>query len=463
MNGLAIEIENVSKAYRIWNSPEARLKAPALRALAQIVPDKTRLRNRIDTAVDRCYRDFYALKDINLAVAKGEAVGIVGRNGSGKSTLLQIIAGTLTPSSGKVKAHGRIAALLELGAGFNPEFTGRENVYMNAAILGLSRTDTDAALDDILAFADIGAFIDQPIKTYSSGMMVRLAFAVQVQVNPDILIIDEALAVGDALFQKRCYQRIEQLRNQNTTILFVSHDQESVRTITDRAVFLDHGTVRSIGPSSEVVLDYRRFLHEEERSYFHAITDQLNQRATAQRAHAISTRGDVSLKRKDLAFGDLDAEIVATEVLDSSNNSTSHFAPGDIIRIRVHYRFHKDGTHHSFGFRLRNREGVKVYSWGTRNHDISIWASLTPGQPIWEQKFTAGTTIAVIFEFRNILGPNLYEIQAAIDETETQESMTSRVIHWRDEAAFFNVAIDPRTYVFNGVVDLGAKASFQIE
>lgn len=458
----AIEIVDVSKAYRIWASPEARLKFPALRLLARVVPHKSRLRDHIETSARKTYRDFYALKNISFVVRRGEAVGIIGRNGSGKSTLLQIIAGTLTPTTGRVIVRGRVAALLELGSGFNPEFTGRENVYMNAAILGLSRKEIDTVLEDILAFADIGSFIDQPIKTYSSGMIVRLAFAVQVQVNPDILIVDEALSVGDALFQKRCYQRIEQLRSENTTVLFVSHDQESVRTITGRAVFLNHGVIRSIGSSSEVVLDYRRFLHEEERTYFEAVTQHLKQRAAEKRSGVPAATDEVSLNRKDLGFGDLDAEIVATEILDFNGSPSSYFAPGDQIRVRVRYRFHKDCSHLSFGFRLRNREGVKVYSWGTRNHDISIWAGIASGTAVWEQSFSAGTTIVVTFVFRNTLGPNLYEVQAAIDESESHDSTTSRMIHWRDEAAFFHVALDPKTYVFNGVVDLEAQATVQI-
>ena len=204
---VVIRIEQAGKCYHMYDKPQDRLKQALLRW------------NRT------YFREFWAVRGVSLEMQRGEAVGIVGRNGSGKSTLLQMIAGTLAPTEGRVQVAGRIAALLELGSGFNPEFTGRENVYLNGTILGLSTREIDERFDAIAGFADIGTFIDQPVKTYSSGMMVRLAFAVQVQVSPDILIVDEALAVGDALFQKRCFQRLEELRSQGVTLLFVSHDQ----------------------------------------------------------------------------------------------------------------------------------------------------------------------------------------------------------------------------------------------
>ncbi|WP_207304814.1 ABC transporter ATP-binding protein, partial [Raoultella planticola] len=189
----------------------------------------------------------------------------------------------LTPTTGTIQTKGTIAALLELGSGFNPEFTGRENIYLNGAVLGLSRAEIDAKFDAIAGFADIGTHLDQPVKTYSSGMMVRLAFAVQVQLEPDILIVDEALAVGDALFQKRCFQQIEKLTSNGVTLLFVSHDQESVRTLTNRAILLDRGTQLSTGLSSEVLLEYRRLLHREESKYFSQLAEEVA-------AHADATR-----------------------------------------------------------------------------------------------------------------------------------------------------------------------------
>lgn len=259
---IAIKVEGLSKCYQIYDQPRDRLKQFILPRVQRLVAQSPR----------QYYREFWALKDVSFDVKKGETVGIIGRNGSGKSTLLQIITGTLAPTEGTVITHGRIAALLELGSGFNPDFTGRENVYLNGALLGFSTAQIDEKFDAIASFADIGEHLDQPVKTYSSGMLVRLAFAVQVQVEPEILIVDEALAVGDALFQKRCFQRIEKLVSDGTTVLFVSHNQESVRTLTNRALLLNKGRSVEWGLSSEVVLKYRKLLHDEEAAYFAGLT-----------------------------------------------------------------------------------------------------------------------------------------------------------------------------------------------
>ncbi|MGH9428706.1 MAG: polysaccharide ABC transporter ATP-binding protein, partial [Terriglobia bacterium] len=201
-------------------------------------------------------RDFCALQDVSFEVGRGEAVGIIGRNGSGKSTLLQILAGTLSPSQGEVSVQGRVAALLELGSGFNPEFTGRENVYLNASLLGLSRKQTDACFEEIARFAEIGQFIDQPVKTYSSGMVIRLAFAVQTAIEPEVLIIDEALSVGDFFFQQKCAKRMRELREKGTTLLFVSHDMSVVRDLCQRAAYLRKGKLAYFGNSAQAIQHY---------------------------------------------------------------------------------------------------------------------------------------------------------------------------------------------------------------
>ncbi|HLB34831.1 MAG: hypothetical protein A3F67_03285 [Verrucomicrobia bacterium RIFCSPHIGHO2_12_FULL_41_10] len=256
---LAISVKNVSKAYTIWRDPAARLKHPLLKLAGEMFP---LLRERIDKKLEGLCREFYALKDISFEVKKGESIGIIGRNGSGKSTLLQIIAGTLQPSEGSVTVNGRVAALLELGSGFNPEFTGRENVYLNASILGLTRNETEERFPKIEAFADIGEFIDQPVKTYSSGMMVRLAFAVVSHIDADILIIDEALAVGDYFFQQKCTGRIRKLQENGTTLLFVSHDLGSVRNLCEKALYLKKGTAFYWG-ASEKTINY--YFNEQEK------------------------------------------------------------------------------------------------------------------------------------------------------------------------------------------------------
>lgn len=243
---LAIRIRGLSKCYHIYASPRDRLKQFVL----------PRLRRLLGRPAARYYDEFWATREVSFDVRRGETVGIIGRNGSGKSTLLQIICGTLTPTSGEVETHGRVAALLELGSGFNPEFTGRENVYLNGAVLGLTREEIDERLPAILAFADIGAFIEQPVKTYSSGMFVRLAFAVVAHVDPEILIVDEALSVGDAFFQSKCASLMRSLMKRGTTILFVSHDTHSVKSLCDKAILLEHGAIVAMGDTNEVVEQY---------------------------------------------------------------------------------------------------------------------------------------------------------------------------------------------------------------
>ncbi len=250
-NDVAIRVSNLSKCYQIYENPRDRLKQFVL----------PRLRRFVSKEPKQYYREFWALKDVSFEIKKGETVGIVGRNGSGKSTLLQLICGTLNPAGGSVQTNGRIAALLELGSGFNPEFTGRENVYLNAAVIGLSQEEIDARFDDIAAFADIGDFIEQPVKTYSSGMMVRLAFAVQVAVDPDIFIVDEALAVGDEKFQRKCFARLEELKSKGTAILFVSHSAATIIELCDKTLLLDHGSRLMFGSPPECIQAYQKLMY----------------------------------------------------------------------------------------------------------------------------------------------------------------------------------------------------------
>ncbi|WP_423454527.1 ABC transporter ATP-binding protein [Ottowia sp. VDI28] len=243
---LAIKIENLSKCYHIYDTPRDRLKQ-------MIIPKLSKLALQ---PPGQYFSEFWALKDISVEITKGEAVGVVGRNGSGKSTLLQLICGTLSPTQGLVETHGRIAALLELGSGFNPEFTGRENVYLNGAILGIGKERLDEKFADIVKFADIGEHLDQPVKTYSSGMFVRLAFAVQVHLEPEILIVDEALSVGDQFFQAKCYAAIRSMMDNGTTVLFVSHSAATVKALCPRAILLSHGELIMDGLASKVLDRY---------------------------------------------------------------------------------------------------------------------------------------------------------------------------------------------------------------
>ncbi|MFO1434307.1 MAG: ABC transporter ATP-binding protein [Candidatus Competibacteraceae bacterium] len=453
---IAISVDDLSKCYQIYDKPRDRLKQ-------FILP---RIRKMSLQSCRNYFHEFWALKDISFNIKKGEALGILGCNGAGKSTLLQIICGTLTPTTGTIEVNGRVAALLELGAGFNPEFTGRENVFMNGSVLGISVDEIKEKFDDIASFADIGEFIDQPVKTYSSGMLIRLAFAVQVQIEPNILIIDEALAVGDALFQKRCYQRMEKLIASGTTLVFVSHDQESIRTLTNRAVLLSAGQISCMGSSAEVILEYRRQLHEQEKYYLHRTTEELARKAAINAKKNASLtlarkNNDISTDRTRLiAFGDLDAEILEVRILDPENFVKTVFYPGEAQKIRVICKTHTSLEHLNVGLRLRNKEGIKIYSWGTLNQDMAIMAGLNQGEIFWNRKFDANEIITIDFYSDCPLGMNLYEVQASISEEGKPYYAEQRILHWIDEAAFFQVNIKFREYFFGGTTDMKMHATF---
>jgi len=253
---IAIYANNISKCYHVYHKPNERLKQLVL----------PRLRGMMGRPTKNYFSEFWAINDVSFEIRKGETVGIVGRNGSGKSTLLQIICGTLNPTGGSMLARGRIAALLELGSGFNPEFTGRENVYMNGALLGMSTKEIDARYGDIIQFADIGDFVEQPVKTYSSGMVVRLAFAVAINADPEILVVDEALSVGDELFQRKCFARIEAIKETGATILFVSHSGGTVVELCDRAILMDRGEMLADGAPKQIVALYQKLLYASDES-----------------------------------------------------------------------------------------------------------------------------------------------------------------------------------------------------
>lgn len=251
-SNITINVDNVSKCYFIYDNPKYRLIGPII----------NKLRKVIGLQEKKYHKEHWALKNLSFDIYRGDSIGIVGKNGAGKSTLLQMLTGTLLPTSGDIKVNGRVAALLELGAGFNPEFTGQENIYMNASILGLSKEEINSRYDDIVSFADIGEFINQPVKTYSSGMYVRLAFAVAANIQPDILIIDEALAVGDIRFQLKCLKHMNALKENGTTILFVSHSPEQVKRFCNKALWIDGGCIRASGTANEVCDQYNDFMYQ---------------------------------------------------------------------------------------------------------------------------------------------------------------------------------------------------------
>ncbi|HKY44430.1 MAG TPA: ABC transporter ATP-binding protein, partial [Pyrinomonadaceae bacterium] len=308
----AIRVEAVSKQYRIYNRPADRLK-------------ETITRGRW-----KAHREFWALKDISFEVEAGTTTGIIGPNGSGKSTLLQIITGTLEPTHGSVWLEGRVAALLELGAGFNPEFTGIENIFMNTALMGLSKSETESLLPEIASFAEIGDFIYQPLKTYSSGMYIRLAFAAAIAVSPQILIIDEALAVGDAVFQHRCTRRIKQMQENGTTILFVSHDPGAIRALCTRAILLNGGRIEADGAPPDVLNRYQKIIMARETAY--AALDQSTAEQSA--APEIAEADFSETPSYTFRHGNRDAEIVKVELLDTSRHKVAVVETGEQLFLR---------------------------------------------------------------------------------------------------------------------------------
>ncbi|MBT3504621.1 MAG: ABC transporter ATP-binding protein [Piscirickettsiaceae bacterium] len=369
-----IRLDSISKCYRIFQNPQDRLKQALLDRFQGLLGR---------SSASPLYREHWALRDVSFELQPGEAVGILGRNGAGKSTLLQIIAGILEPSAGIVQTTGRITSLLELGSGFNPEFTGRENVFLNAQILGLSREQTLDRFDGIASFADIGDFIDQPVKIYSSGMMMRLAFAVQTAVKPKVLIIDEALSVGDVFFQAKCMARISRLVDSGVALLFVSHDISTVRHLCQRAVLLDGGIVRSMGATADVSDQYVKLQMEDRNQPTRNAAGNMNVSAgTGANVESEERRAAIAAdcsKMQDMAFGQEafqkraqhhrvtngDAEIINVQMLRHGEHITD-FEFEDVATIRVFVRFTKNLRNLNCSIKIRAIQGTDVAFFDTR-------------------------------------------------------------------------------------------------
>jgi len=363
---LAVRVQSLSKCYHIYDNPRDRLKqffVPRLQRLARQAPKKY-------------FREFWALKDVSFEIRKGETVGIIGRNGSGKSTLLQMICGTLNPTTGSIQTNGRIAALLELGSGFNPDFTGRENVYMNASVLGLSNEEIDARFDDVVAFADIGDFIEQPVKTYSSGMMVRLAFAVIAHVDADILVIDEALAVGDAFFTQKCMRFLRNFMKTGT-VLFVSHDTSSIKNLCNYVVWLEKGQVIQEGTPKEVCELYLEAFYEAQQGKgsttklraFKKPDDLLP--IKDQRLEFINTsnlRNDLQIFKFDpdaASFGKGGAQIHDVCLLDENEHPLAWIVGGEKVTLRVFVHAYQYLDSPIVGFFVKDRLGQALFGDNT--------------------------------------------------------------------------------------------------
>jgi lipopolysaccharide transport system ATP-binding protein len=350
----AVEFQGVSKSYAIYDAPGDRLKE--LLTL-----------NRV-----KRHRDFWALHDVSFQVKRGETFCIVGENGSGKSTLLQMVAGILHPTSGTVGIDGRVSALLELGAGFNPEFSGRDNVYLNGSILGLTTRQIDERYNDIAAFAEIGSFLDQPVKTYSSGMVVRLAFAVAINVDPEILLVDEALAVGDIYFRQRCMRKVHELRQRGITILFVSHAVSDVKAIGDRVLWLDHGRMIDVGEPDRVVSKYLAAMTEKDSTYLRlksAADPQPRRGGPVQAPEIVETIPNI-----DHRFGDGRAEIMGIAVLDEQGRNLPILEPSSRIVVRISVRATADVALPIVGFMLRNQLGMDFSGTNTAREGYELAA-----------------------------------------------------------------------------------------
>jgi ABC-type polysaccharide/polyol phosphate transport system ATPase subunit len=369
---ILIEARNLSKSYRIWESPTARLRSPLLETAARAFPGQSAPHRVLSARAKKGYRDFFALDDISFQVTKGEATGIIGRNGSGKSTLLQMIAGTLTPTKGTLEVNGRVSALLELGSGFNPEFTGRENVYLNGAIFGLSHAEMEGRFAEIADFAEIGSFIDQPVKTYSSGMMVRLAFSVAFSVRPDILIIDEALSVGDVFFQQKCFKKLHGMLEGGVTLLFVSHDMEAVRNLCEQVLLLDQGKMNFLGPPDETVSRYYALFGKRDANAKQALL------TTAAAPAPVAGRQELMaadiLRSAKSRHGDGHIEVVALAVENEHRAASLRVEMTRVATFRLLLRAKEAIAEPSVGFNLYDRMNNLVFAAGTRQLGIMIGA-----------------------------------------------------------------------------------------
>lgn len=399
---VAVAVRNAGKCYQIYGRPQDRLKQALWRGRRKY------------------YRDFWALREVSFEVERGEAIGVIGRNGSGKSTLLQIIAGTLAPSEGEVEVNGRVAALLELGSGFNPDFTGRENVFMNGAILGLSQEEIERKYDDIVAFADIGDFVDQPVKTYSSGMVVRLAFAVSAHVEAQVLIVDEALAVGDEGFQRKCIGTLERHRAAGGTVLLVTHDTQTVVRLSERALLLEQGRAVAFGRSKAVVDIYHKMLYgtAAQRAAVQGALLRVEKpddvegvlRATGLDGHLTGpTRRNVRayhdtdmIRTSETVYGTGDAEITDVETFDEQGERANVLVTGRPCQLCYQVRFLTDAEGVRFGMMIKTKEGVDVAGVSNAHLGAQI------------ESIEAGQVVSVAFRLQLNVAPGTYFLNAGV-------------------------------------------------
>ncbi|MCL5023584.1 MAG: ABC transporter ATP-binding protein [Nitrospirae bacterium] len=408
MNDIAISVKNLSKKYRLYDTPSHRLKE-ALNPFGK-----------------KYHRDFWALNDVSFEVKKGGTIGIVGQNGSGKSTLLQIICGILQPTTGTVRVSGKISSILALGAGFNPEYTGRENVYINGAIMGMSREEMDERFPDIEAFAEIGEFIGQPVKTYSSGMYVRLAFACAVSIEPDIFVVDEALAVGDEIFQHRCMRRINEIRGSGATVCFVSHSAAAIRALCNCAILLDYGRLIAEGTPETVMRKYHALCNERKKLTYGSMKDLKAEKELSPSGTGESGETAVfGIPNIDHRLGDGRAEIVGIRLHNALGKETNALKAGEEAVIRMSVAFKEDVESPIAGITVRNALGIDIFATNTYIENVELPAA------------KKGELYTFAFEFvvPNI-APHHYSVSPAVAEG-TME--THVACDWIDNALVFHL------------------------
>ncbi len=378
MSEIAIKVDNVSKLYKLYDKPSDRIK------------------ESLGLSRKKLHKEHYALNNISFDVAKGECVGIIGTNGAGKSTILKIITGVLNPTSGKIDINGRISALLELGAGFNSEYTGMENIYLNGMMLGFSKEEIEAKVDSILSFADIGDFINQPVKTYSSGMFVRLAFAVAINIEPEILIVDEALSVGDVFFQTKCYRKFEEFKAMGKTILFVSHDLGSINKYCDRAILLNKGKKHAEGSPKEIIDLYKRILVDESSK----TSDEFEVLEKRVQSHNNTNwKQSMLINPDNIEYGDKRAIIEDFGLFDSNGEITNTINKFDDFFIKMRVRFNIDVDAPIFAFTVRDLKGTELAGTNTFIEKANVY------------DVKAGEIIEVSFEQKMTLQKGQYMLQ----------------------------------------------------
>lgn len=391
MSKEAIRVKNLSKVYKLYSKPIDRMK------------------ESLSLTKKKYSKEHYALRNISFDVKRGETLGIIGVNGAGKSTLLKIITGVLTQTSGEIIVNGKISALLELGAGFNPEYTGMENIYLNGTMMGYTKQEMDKRVSSIVDFADIGDFINQPVKTYSSGMFARLAFAVAINIEPDILIIDEALSVGDVFFQLKCFKKFDEFKRNNKTILFVSHSLGSIIKYCDRCIMLKEGSLHVEGDPKFVVDEFKKILSETD------MTVENEQGDTSHNSNNVLWKSALSLNKEFLEYGDMDAEIIDFGLFSEEDSISNHLEKNREFKIKMKILFKKKIEHPIFAFTIKDLDGNEIAGTNTLLEEIETGI------------FNAQEIVTVIFQQKLILQGGPYFLSLGCTQIDNRGSL--RVFH----------------------------------